>query len=134
LLVERLEAEPAEEHEVYPADTNLGGVECHTATRDVSWRFAAATAGKYTVQIRDLFNSGQADPCRNYTLAIRKETPDFALVATPQSPPPPDKDRREAHVWTTLLRAGDTQPIKIVALRRDNFDDEIRVSAEDLPA
>jgi hypothetical protein len=91
-------------------------------------------SGQYRVQIQDLFNSGQTDASRLYRLVIRKEKPDFDLLAVAQAPPPVDKERREAHVWTLFLRRGETLPIKVFAFRRDNFDEEIKLTMNHLPA
>ncbi|MFO1497523.1 MAG: hypothetical protein U1G07_03840 [Verrucomicrobiota bacterium] len=136
LLVQRVNQKDgslADVQEVYAANTNVGGPEYNTASRDPAWRFEPKESGLYKIQIRDLFDSSTADPRRLYRLMVRSETPDFTLIATPQPPPPPDKEKREGRVWTTLLRAGETLPIRVMALRRDNFDGEIRLSAEELP-
>jgi hypothetical protein len=119
--------------EVYASDLNVGGVDYNTSSRDPAWRFEPKEDGVYKIQVRDLFDSSSSDPHRLYRLRIQSETPDFALIAVPQAPPPPDKDRREARLWTTFLRAGETVPIKVLVLRRGNFGGEIELNAEDLP-
>ncbi len=120
--------------ELSDTDSNLGGVEYKTATRDPAGRLEAESDGIYRIQVRDLFNTAQADPRLVYRLSIRKETPDFRLVAGPQPPPSPNKDSREALLLTPLLRRGETMPIKVMAFRRDNFNGDIELKAENLPA
>src|SRR5207244_11756893 len=88
----------------------------------------------YRIQVRDWFNTSRADPRLVYRLSIRKETPDFRLVAVPQPPPSPNKDAKEALLWTPLLRREETMPIKVMAFRRDNFNGHIKLKVEKLPA
>ena len=120
--------------ELYDADSDIGGVEYKTATRDPSGRLEVADDGTYRIQVRDLFNGAQPDPRLVYRLSIRKETPDFRLVAAPQPPPSPNKEAKEAVLWTPLLRRGETLPIKVMAFRRDNFSGDIELKVENLPA
>jgi len=89
--------------------------------------------GVYRLQVRDLFNRHESNPGFVYRLSIRKEAPDFRLVAMPQAPPPVNKDAKEAPLWTLFLRRGETLPIKVLAFRRDNFNGEIELHAEGLP-
>ncbi len=120
--------------ELYDTEGNFGGAEYKTATRDPSGRFEAPEAGMYRIEVRDFFNRFQADPRLVYRLSIRKETPDFRLVAVAQAPPSPNKDAKEALVWTPLVRRGETVPIKVMAFRRDNFNGEIHLKVDGLPA
>lgn len=120
--------------ELSDTDSNIGGPEYKTATRDPSGRFEVAENGTYRIQVRDLFNASLADPRLVYRLSIRKETPDFRLVSVAQPPPPLNKDAKEALLWTPLLRRGETLPIRVMTFRRDNFNDTIELKAENLPA
>ncbi len=120
--------------ELYDTDSNIGGVEYNTATRDPSGRFEVEENGAYRIQVRDLFNSSHADPRLVYRLSLRKPAPDFRLVAVAQPPPSPNKDAKEALLWTPLLRRGETMPIKVMAFRRDNFNGDIELKVENLPA
>ena len=119
--------------ELYASDTNLGGPEFNTTTRDPSGRFEVKEDGVYRVRVSDLFNRYGSNPRFVYRLSLRKETPDFRLVALPQAPPPVNKDAKEALLWTPFLRRGETMPIKVLAFRRDNFEGEIRLAVEGLP-
>ncbi len=119
--------------ELYDSDANIGGVEFNTTTRDPVWRFEAKEDGTYRVQVRDLFNRNQPNPALVYRLSIRKDAPDFRLVAVPQAPPSFERDKREAQLWSPFLRRGDSIPIKVFAFRRDNFGGDIELTAENLP-
>jgi hypothetical protein len=114
-------------------DANVGGVDFKTSSRDALGRFEAKEDGTCRIVVRDLFNRTVSDPRNVYRLVIRKETPDFELIAMPQ-PPPAKKDTREAMVWTSVLRKGETIPIKVIALRQDGFKGEITVQATGVPA
>jgi hypothetical protein len=114
-------------------DANVGGVEYKTSSRDAVGRFEAKEDGLCKIEVRDLFGRVVSDPRNTYRLVIRKETPDFELVAMAQGPPA-KKDAREAHVWPCVLRRGQTAPIKVIALRQDGFKGDISVQAAGLPA
>lgn len=111
---------------------NVGGVEFKTSSLDPMGRFEAKEDGTCRIQIRDQFNHTVSDPRNIYRLIIRKETPDFRLIAMPQGQPT-KKDAREAFVLGSALRRGETIPIKVIAVRRDGFKDEISVQATALP-
>jgi len=50
------------------------------------------------------------------------------------APPPTfEKDKREAQIWSSFLRRNDTILVKIIALRRDNFNGEIALQVDALP-
>ena len=131
---DKQEEQVSDVKELNDTDFRIGGVEYKTSTRDPSGRFEAEADGVYQIQVRDLFNTSKPDPRSVYRLSIRKEAPDFRLVAAPQPPPSPNKDAREALLWAPLLRRGETMPIKVMAFRRDNFNGVISIKAENLPA
>src|SRR5438477_10306403 len=119
--------------ELYASDDNIGGAQFNTTSRDPSGRFEVKEDGLYRLRLSDLFNRYESNPRFVYRLSLRKETPDFRLVALPQAPPPANKDAKEATLWTPLLRRGETLLIKVVAFRRDSFNGEIQLSANGLP-
>ena len=127
------EEQASDVQELYAGDNNIGGAEFNTSTRDPSGRFEAKEDGTYRIQVRDLFSRTEPDPRLVYRLSLRKPAPDFGLVALPQPPPPVNKDKKEAILWTPFLRGGETMPVKVLALRRDNFNGEIQLSVEGLP-
>jgi hypothetical protein len=138
-LVQRVvENEKGEEkvedvHEMYGSDENVGGHEFNTASRDPAWRLESKEAGAYRIKVRDLFSETLSDPRRIYRLAIHKETPDFALIAYSPAPPPQNKDSKEVASSGVFLRRGDSIPIRILALRRENYGGPIDIMAENLP-
>jgi len=119
--------------EMQDGDANLGGALFNTATRDPVWRLEAGEDALYRVEARDLFNQ-RPDPSRIYRLAIRREAPDFRLIALVEPPPTFEKDKREAKLWSSLIRRGETIAIKVLVVRRDNFSGEISLQAGDLPS
>lgn len=118
--------------ETYGTDTNIGGARFSTASADPAMRFEAKVDGPVRVSVRDLFGGARKDPRNVYRLAIRKEAPDFQLVAIAE-PPPEKKDDRTAAPRSALLRGGGTIGIKVAAFRRDGFAGEIELRAEGLP-
>jgi hypothetical protein len=119
--------------ELYDSDANIGGVQFKTASFDPDFRWEVKDDGTYRVLIRDLFNTSRDDPHLIYRLSLRKESPDFRLVALPVAPPPPNKDAKELKVWTPLIRRGEAIAIQVLALRRDNFGGAIDLSVDGLP-
>lgn len=138
LLVERVskndkgEETISDVQEAYDTDTNAGGTEFNTTTRDPALRLEVKENGMYRVQVRDLFGETLSDPRRVYRLAIHKEAPSFHLAAYWPAPPSQNKDSKEVSNWGAFLRRGDSQPIRVLALR-DHFGGDIELSAEGLP-
>jgi hypothetical protein len=126
------EAQTTDVQELYESDANIGGNEFNTRTRDPAARFEAKEDGTYLIQVRDLFNRSASSPRHVYRLSLRPETPDFRLVVLSQ-PPVPGKDKKDVLVWTSSLRRGETWPVKVLAFRRDGFNGDIQLTAEDLP-
>jgi hypothetical protein len=119
--------------EIYESPLNLGGPEFRTSSRDGAYRLEAKEAGTYRLVLRDLFTTSADAAALSYRLSIRKETPDFRLIAYPPSPVQ-EKDSKDAPITTPLLRRGGITPIKVVALRQDNFNGEIELKVDGLPA
>jgi hypothetical protein len=117
--------------ESYDGEGNIGGQEFKTSSRDPAWRFEVKEDGTYRAQVRDLFNRISAQPGSVYRLAVRKETPGFSLAVLHALPP--TKKEREVGPWTTVLRRGETLPLKVLAQRRDGFNGEIALSVENCP-
>jgi hypothetical protein len=129
LLVQR---EGTDIKEVYASEADPGGKKFTTLSNDPASRFEAKEDGTFRVFVRDLFGATRSNPANTYRLAIRKETPDFRLVALVE-PPPSKKDDRSAAPRGLLLRSGETVAVKVLALRRDGFNGAITLSAENLP-
>lgn len=126
------EASITDLQETYDSEANIGGAEFKTSSRDPAWRFEVKEDGAYRVQVRDLFNRTTADPRHVYRLAVRKEAPDFRLAVLPQLPG--TKKEREVGPWCSVLRRGETLPLRVLAQRRDGFGDDIALSVAGCPA
>ncbi|MGH8526995.1 MAG: hypothetical protein ACREXY_23155, partial [Gammaproteobacteria bacterium] len=126
------EVKIADVDEIYDSDGNIGGQEFKTSSRDPSWRFDVKEDGAYRVQVRDLFHRTSAQPGNVYRLAVRNEIPAFSLAVL--HPLPPTKKDRELAPWTTVLRKGETLPLRVMAQRRGGFAGDISVSVENAPA
>lgn len=108
---------------------------------DPVYRFVAPEDGTYRVMVQDLSRPTQ-DLARVakgnarfvYRLSIRPPEPDFRLVAVPR---PPTNQPFEASFqgtnWSTVVRQGGAELIDVYAYRRDGFDGEIVVTADNLP-
>ncbi|MBT5378611.1 MAG: hypothetical protein HOL08_06125 [Opitutae bacterium] len=119
--------------EVIDNPRKLGGQEFKTSTNDPIYRFVAPADSIYRVLIYDLFNSGTADIRNQYRVSIRKENPGFTLAAYIQSPPPPDNNSSPVAAWPASIRKGEILPIKVIADRRDNFQETIQLEIKGLP-
>lgn len=127
-----IQRDAADVQEAYGADANIGGPRFRTTSNDPALRFEVKEDGAYRVTVRDLFGNGRNDPRNVYRLAIRKELPDFRLLAVAE-PPPEKKGDLSTAPYAALLRADGTAAIKVLAFRQDGFAGEIELHAEDLP-
>jgi len=112
--------------------TNIGGVIFNTTSDDPAFRFAVPADGVYRLTVRDRAFENRGDPSLVYRLAVRRETPDFRLVAMPVVPNP-DPNTQPTQ-WDLALRKGDAIHVLVMAHRRDGFTGDILVTAEGLPA
>lgn len=101
-----------------------------TKTDDPLYRFGVPEDGRYRILIRDLYNRSRGDPRLVYRLSIRREHPDFRLVAVAKSP---SQNGGQVFLWNTLLRRDGSVPIRVIAFRRDGFRGAIDLSVEGLP-
>ncbi len=104
----------------------------NTATDDPDVRFAAGAAATYRITLRDRYFESQGDPKRVYRLSIRKETPDFRLVALPTVPTV--DPNQLAGMWDLGVRKGDNAHLVVMAFRRDGYNGVIDLTVEGLPA
>ncbi len=114
-------------------ETNLGGREFDTLSRDAAGRFQVPEDATYRILARDLLRGGSTSPRLPYRLQIRPESPDFALAVHPQPPPRRDDNDRQIHLATPTIRPGGTLPLRVVALRRDGFTGPIDLHVQGLP-
>jgi hypothetical protein len=113
--------------------TNRIGVEYDTSSDDPSYKLAVPEDGVYRVMIRDQFGDGRQDPRFVYRLAIRKPEPDFRVAVFPDTPTAAKQD----NVISTdifVLPKGGTAMLRVTVDRRDDFDGEIEIAVEGLPA
>ena len=115
-----------EQVKVLPTEDDIGTrsrAQFDTRTGDASYQFTAPVDGLYRVRVRDGFSALHSDPRLVYRLAVRKQQPDFRLVAVPQDP------------WGALvIRKGDRATIDVLAERRDGLSEPITLSVTGLPA
>lgn len=139
-LVQRERGTRGEKGEVLYADvlelgdneTNPGGTDFNTVTRDPVGRFEAPQDGRYRVLVRDLFHPGADSPRLPYRLSIRRESPGFALVALPLQPIRANDTDRAVHALAPFVRRDGTELIRVVAFRRDGFNGDIELRADGL--
>ncbi|MFO1092047.1 MAG: PPC domain-containing protein [Planctomycetaceae bacterium] len=106
--------------------TNLYQNVFDTQTDDAYFRLQAPADGTYRVSVRHRAWETEGNPALVYRLAIRRETPDFRVVAVPLSPTP-------GQPFPVGLRHFDHFAVNLLAFRRDGFTGPIAVSAGDLP-
>ena len=102
---------------------NIGG-EFPTSHLDPAGRWVCPADGRYLIAIRNLTGGLQVEPRRIYWLSVRREEPDFQLVAV---------SRRVDSTGLNVQRGG-REVLDLLAFRRRGCDGPIRVSARDLPA
>lgn len=112
----------------------LGGILYSTTTHDPAYRFVAPATGSYRAMVRDLARSAPDSLRSVYRLSIRAPQPDFRLVAVPRPPTNAPLEGSQRTIWSPLLRRGGAELIEVLAYRRDGFNEEIRISADNLPA
>ena len=82
--------------------------------------------------VRDLFQHPERHPRHPYRLSVRREAPDFRLVA--QTLVPRYKaDAKNIDLGIPLLRRGETIALRVMAFRRDGFKGAIDLSLENPP-
>lgn len=115
-------------------EANFGDPGYPTDSRDPVGRLQVPEDGSYRIHVRDLFNPWPGRPRYPFQLVVRPETPDFRLVVTAVSPPVSDPNQRPLTTIATFLRRGETLPLRVFAFRRDGFNEEIEITATNLPA
>ncbi|MEY5026675.1 MAG: hypothetical protein RLZZ244_2203, partial [Verrucomicrobiota bacterium] len=110
--------------------------------RDPVGRLEVKEDGVFRATLRDGYAGSAGGEARPYTLAIRKPAPDFALVCAAH-PPMANRAYLKApginpafmvDVRGVNLRPGQGVPVRVLLVRRDGFEGEVRVEAEGLPA
>lgn len=91
---------------------------------DPAGRWVVPSDGRYLISVQNLTGGLQADPRRTYRLSVRREEPDFQLVAVPHRGDPAGLN----------VRRGGREVLDLLAFRRRGWQGAIHVSAKDLPA
>lgn len=94
-----------------------------TSHLDPAGRFVCPADGRFLIAVQNLTGGLYPDPRRTYRLCLRREEPDFRIVAIPQSGNP---------VGLNLQRGG-REALQLLAIRRRGWEGSIRVSAKELP-
>lgn len=94
-----------------------------TSHLDPSGRWVAPADGRYLVLVRNVTGGLGTDPRRQYRLSVRREEPDFHLVAVP----------REAGFTGVNLGRGGASALELIAVRRRGLTGAIQVTANNLP-
>ena len=113
------------------ATPSIGGLQFNTLNDDPVFRFVAGSDATFRITVRDRAFENRGDPSLVYRLSIRKETPDFRLVALPVFPST-DVNQLQ-NTWDLGMRKGDNVHLAVMAFRRDGFAGPIDVTAEGLP-
>jgi hypothetical protein len=104
----------------------------NAGSSDILAKLPIQQDGVHRLQLTDLFGGTRKDPRNVYRLVIRKEAPDFALVAWALHMELRNGDRN-ALSKPMALRGGSTMALEVVAVRRDGFDGEIELAIDGLP-
>lgn len=121
--------------EVDDEPKNVGGVAFDATSSDPYFLFKAPADGNFRVVLRDLYGDSRGNPLLIYRLVLRKPTPDFRLAAIPVAVGAEKVNVTGVNYkpYGTNVRAGDNAVITVMAVRRDGYAGEIRLTAEGLP-
>ena len=100
-----------------------------TLTDDPVTRFVAPAEGTYRLTLRDRYGGARGAPSLLYRLSIRREQPDFRLVAFTH----PINTLDTLRTLPLSVRHGETVPVAVLAFRRDGLVEPIDVQIEGLP-
>jgi hypothetical protein len=119
--------------EAWGPDVDLGGPFLPLPVNDPTLKFEAKEDGAYEVRVRDLSGVNVSNPAASYVLAVRRETPDFRLLAS-VLPPPEIAAQVISAPYAAVLRPGGTLAVRVLAARKDGFAGDIELVAAGLPA
>jgi multidrug efflux pump subunit AcrA (membrane-fusion protein) len=110
------------------------GSDFDTSSDDPSYKLTVPDDGTYRVGLRDNFGDGRKDPRFVYRLIIRKPEPDFRVAVYPDVPGVGNQDQNQVRMDTFVIHKGGATMLRVVAERRDEFQGDITVTLEGLPA
>jgi len=105
----------------------------YLSSRDPSMRFTAPADGTFEILAYDMFRASE-NPFKSYRLSIRRESPDFDLIAHPFLSPPVSANDSPVYVKSPTLRTGETLAVRVAVDRKDGFDGEVKLDFMGLPA
>ena len=109
-------------------DSNIGGRRYPTNHRDPIFKFKADSDFTARISLKDNFSTKLP-----YRLIVRKPNPDFELIV---SVPVPDGDNNKGKKIIKggiAVRGGQFGKLDVYALRKDGFDEPIKISLKGLP-
>lgn len=118
--------------EAWGPDADLGGAHLPLPVNDPTLKLDVKEDSVYQVRVRDLSGVNASNPAGAYFLTVRKETPDFRLLASVQ-PPPEVPAQTTSAPYAAVLRPGGTLAVRVIAARKDGFAGDIELTAADLP-
>jgi len=128
----RLEKAGAHLAEAYSPEQNIGGPKLNLLHNDPTMRMDIKEDGRYSVVVSDLSGADRPGTTAVHTVVLRRDSPDFRLVAA-LDPPAADANDRKVEPRGVTLRAGGTVGIRVVALRGGGFNEAIELGAVELP-
>lgn len=119
--------------EAWGPDADLGGVNLPLPVNDPTLKLEVKEDALHHVRVRDLSGVNSSNPAASYFIVVRRESPDFRLLASVQ-PPPEVPVQTTSAPYAATLRPGGTLAVRVIAARKDGFAGDIELSAADLPA
>jgi len=116
--------------EAKSANANTQHVYFDSIRSDPSYRLTADADATYRVSIKDLFGNANNDPRFVYRLLIRKQVPDFSLLAYAV---PITGDKNKVTPAATVLPRGGNTTLAVRIQRQHGFDGDIELSVQGLP-
>lgn len=104
----------------------------NAGSTDIIGQLTIKEDGVHRLHISDLFGGTRNDSRNVYRLIVRRAAPDFQVVAWALHMNLRNGDRN-ALSKPIALRGGSTMAIEVVCIRRDGFNEEIKLDMADLP-
>jgi hypothetical protein len=137
LLVQRINTNPEGTEtvediaEIDDSGPRPGGPVYDLPSNDPTYQLTVDQDATYRVLVRDLYVNSVSSPRHIYRMSIRRPQPDFRLLIAPHSPwnAAPAQPQR----WNSVLRRGSITTLRVLAIRRDGFNGDIRLTVTGLP-
>ena len=109
------------------------GTDFDTTTDDPSFKLAVLEDGTYRLLLKDQVGSGRKDPSFVYRLMIHAAEQDFRMLAQAIVPGNPQQNQNTP-LLPNVVRKGGTTAVGVLIDRRDEFNGDIAITVEGLPA